>query len=106
MSPQIMLILICVVFYIITLSLLIIYINKKSYRPIANTTTDGQVSLQYLQSMTPMQISNLPRASLNSLFTQYYSNFNGIPEFPGLQSQLSPDQYNAFYTVYSGGKVY
>lgn len=136
MRPEIMLIVICVSAFIISALLItIVILNKRPNRTYNSSmypppppppympnvtvpqltqnvvspelsTSTTQVTLQQLQSMTPTQINGLKISSLNDLIKQYYSNFQGIPQFPGLQTQLSTAQYNAFYTLYTGGKVY
>lgn len=65
-----------------------------------------QVTLQQLKSMTPVQISTLNVARVSDLVSQYVENMHGIPQFPELRNQLTTDQYNAFYRLYTDGKVY
>lgn len=68
--------------------------------------TPDQVTLQQLKSMTPVQISTLNVARVSDLVSQYVENMHGIPQFPELRNQLTTDQYNAFYRLYTDGKVY
>lgn len=65
-----------------------------------------QVTLQQLKSMTPVQISTLNVARVSDLVSQYVENMHGIPQFPELRNQLTTDQYNAFYRLYTDGNVY
>ena len=58
-----------------------------------------QITLAQLKAMSPDQIGKLNIKYLKTVIDQYRVNFQGIPTFPVLESQLTPDQMKAFDSV-------
>jgi hypothetical protein len=80
-------------------------ISKINYRtpqpPQPPQPLKNQVTLQQLKAMTPSQINKLNIHSLDTIIGTTMVDNHGIPTFPSLTSQLSEDQYNAFWNVFN-----
>lgn len=85
---------------VVVFGFVLFIVSKINYRT-PSSSLKNQVTLPQLKAMTPSQISKLNINSLSSVIETTMVNNHGIPTFPVLMTQLSKDQYNAFWNVFN-----
>ena len=88
---------------VVVFGFVLFIVSKINYRTPSSSPLKNQVTLPQLKAMTPSQISKLNINSLSSVIETTMVNNHGIPTFPVLMTQLSKDQYNAFWNVFNPG---
>lgn len=83
-----------VIIVLLILTFIVLSLHKKT------ESLTNVIDIQELKQMTPTQISKLSQNDLSYVYNKTIVINHGIPSFPTLQSQLSEDQFNAFYRVF------